>query len=311
MKAMRLALKVMALIILYFVLFIVSSGLVAAGAEPPPADQMSLIFAVTLLIAFVNVVIATLIIRSSDWHGWKLAGAVALALYGAATFLSAIEAVYYAPALGSSYQDVAAILPTILLPNLITFAIFMPIAVRVLGKWRANDGAVIGKRPFFSTQQWLIKLTTASIIYYLLYFTFGFFVAWSNPELQAMYSAGADNTLLMVWGVIPLQLFRGLLWVLFTLPIIRLTRLQPWQTALLVGVLCSLPMSVPLFMPNELMPDASARLSHFYEITASNFLWGMVLVWFFHRSHRSLRDLLGLGQADGIHESQAIKVTAK
>ena len=311
MKTIQLILKVTGLTVLYFFLFLAISGLMAAGAEPPPDDQLRLIFLGLFLISFVNVVITTFIIRSSRWYGWRLAGATAFALYGAATFLSAIEAVYYAPALGSSYQEVGGILPTILLPNLIVFAIFMPIAVRVLGKWRADEGEMVTERPFFSPQQWIIKGTAVAILYYLLYLTFGFFVAWRNPELQAMYSAGADNALLMVWGVIPLQLFRGLLWVLFTLPVIRLARVQPWQLALLIGLLCSLPMSVPLFMPNELMPDASVRLSHFYEITASNFLLGMTLAWFFHRSHRSIRDFFNLDQAHITHESHSVKVATK
>lgn len=303
-------LKVAALIMLYFALFMVSSGVVAGGAEPPSQDQMGQIFSVTLLITTVNVVTSALVIRSSRQHGWKLAGTVAAALYGVATLLSAIELVYYAPALGHSYRDIMGILPVILIPNLILFAIFMPIAVRVLGKWRAGDEAALPRRTPYSARQWVAKLAAGGVIYYLLYILFGFFVAWRNPELRAMYGSAADNTALMVWGVIPLQLFRGLLWVAFTLPVIRAARIGSWQLGLLVGLLCSLPMSIPLFMPNELLPDASARLSHFYEITASNFVFGLTLVWLFSRSHHSVRDLFGLDPDAAARERNAARPAA-
>lgn len=144
-----------------------------------------------------------------------------------------------------------------------------------------------------SAKQWAVKLLAIGVIYYAIYFTFGFFVAWSNPALRAMYSEGT-NTLLMFWGVIPLQFLRGMLWVLFALPVIRMSRAKNWQLALTVGLLYSLPMSIGLIMPNAFMPDASARMSHFVEITLSNFLFGVIVVWLFHRSHRSLSDLFAL-----------------
>ena len=54
----------------------------------------------------------------------------------------------------------------------------------------------------------MVKLAAIAVIYYVIYVTFGYVVAWSNPDLQAMYAEGANNQLLMVWGVIPLQLLR-------------------------------------------------------------------------------------------------------
>ncbi len=290
----KLSLKIILLTMFYLVLSMISGGLLSIGLAPPPAEQMGVVFLGAVAVALVNSLVAALIIRSSAWYGWRLAGTLIFSFYGVTTIMTTIEAVYFAPALGYAYREVLSMVPGLLLPNLVTLTIFMPIAVRMLGWWSAeNEAAAYSARLVMSAKQWVLKLAAIGVIYYLFYITFGFVVAWSNPNLQAMYGAGASNTMLMLWGVIPLQLFRGVLWVVFALPIMRLSSVHNWRLALLVGLFYSLPMSIGLIMPNELMPDASARFSHFIEITLSNFLFGMVVVWLFQRSHRSWRDLFG------------------
>jgi hypothetical protein len=290
-------LKIILLTVLYLIISMISGGLLSFGLASPPADEMNTVFLGAVAVALVNTIVTALIILSSRWHGWRLAGALAFSFYGVTTVMTTIEAVYFAPALGFAYREVFGMVPGLLLPNLVNVAIFMPLAVRVLGWWSAPEVTEAHpQRVAMSAKQWGLKLIAIGIIYYVLYFTFGFVVAWSNPDLQAMYGAGADNTMLMVWGVIPLQFFRGMLWVLFALPIIRMSKAKSWRLAILVGLFYALPMSIGLIIPNELMPDASARLSHFIEITLSNFIFGLIVVWLFQRSHRSVRDLFGREQ---------------
>jgi hypothetical protein len=73
--------------------------------------------------------------------------------------------------------------------------------------------------------------------------------------------------------LLPLQIIRSALWVLFALPVIRMTRGPAWQIAVLVGLLFALPMNIGHFIPNPIMPDPSVRLSHFIETTSSNFIY--------------------------------------
>ena len=94
--------------------------------------------------------------------------------------------------------------------------------------------------------------------------------------------------------LLPFQVLRPQLWVLCALPVIRGSRLGPWWTALLVGLLFSLPQNVGLLTANPLIPAASVRLSHLIETTSSTFLFGTIVVWLLHREHRGLADLLGL-----------------
>ena len=145
--------------------------------------------------------------------------------------------------------------------------------------------------------QWVVKLAAIAIIYCVLYFGFGFVVAWSNPELRAMYGEGVNQAMFSLYRLILFQVFRSALWVLFALPVIRGTRGPTWQVALIVGLLYALPMNIAHASPNPFMPDPSVRLSHFIETSTSNFIFGLIVTWLVHRRHSSLRDLFSTGGA--------------
>ena len=85
-----------------------------------------------------------------------------------------------------------------------------------------------------------------------------------------------------------------MLWTLFTLPVVRGSRVNAWWTALLIGLLLSVPQNIGHILPNPLIPIASVRLSHLVETASSTFIFGLVIVWLLHRAHRSVRDLFGL-----------------
>jgi hypothetical protein len=125
--------------------------------------------------------------------------------------------------------------------------------------------------------QWAWKLAVIAVVYVILYFLFGYFVAWSNPALSAMYGNGADKQIFDLGHLVTLQLGRGVLWALFTLPLIRMTKGSPWQIALIAGLLLALPMNITHVIPNPIMPDPSVRLSHFIETASSNFIFGIVI----------------------------------
>ena len=56
-------------------------------------------------------------------------------------------------------------------------------------------------------------------------------VAWQNPEVRALYDGGANSQVFAYERLIPFQVLRALLWVLFALPVIRMTRGTRWQIA--------------------------------------------------------------------------------
>jgi hypothetical protein len=84
----------------------------------------------------------------------------------------------------------------------------------------------------------------------------------------------------------PLQVVRALLWVLCALPIIRGSRLNPWWTALLVGLLFSVS-NLAHIIANPLMPIATVRLSHLIETASSTFVFATLVVWLLRRETRT------------------------
>src|SRR5581483_10846210 len=241
LKTISIALlKYLAVVAVYFVADIVSGMLVPIRlSRSTPADQLPWVFAGMLLVAAVNTLVIALIVTRSTWRGWRLYGAVAFAWYGTMTFLAQIEAYWFGPSLGLARDvPIALALKAIPLVLIVTLAAVLawgcagppaaPLDAR--GRWPAG------------LAEWLWKLAAIAAAYLVLYFGFGYVVAWQNPTLRAMYGNGADPVVFSSAYLLPLQMVRSALWVLFALPVIRMARGSSWQVALLVGLLFALPM---------------------------------------------------------------------
>jgi hypothetical protein len=154
-------------------------------------------------------------------------------------------------------------------------------------------------------RQWIWKLAAIALAYLALYWSAGYFIAWQNPELRAFYGqpgeaapflASTLNTLRNDPMLFPFQVLRAMLWTLCALPVIRGSRVNPWWTALLVGLLFSVPQNIGHILANPLLPIASVRLSHMIETASSTFLFGVIAAWLLHREHHSFGDLVGIGR---------------
>ena len=303
--------------ILLYVLFLVcfiAGSMAVAGVMPENAlSEPGLVSPTSglLLIALANVLVIAALILTSRWGGWKLAIGLALAYYGAVTFLMQIETWYFL----SSITVGPRLLPRLFLMGIPTAFLFIPLAVWILGRGRAPTAGSPDPAAVMPAPQWIWKLALLAVGYLMLYWVAGYFIAWQNPELRAFYGEPGDaqpffvhtaNTFRDDPLLFPFQMVRGLLWVLCALPIIRGSAVNPWWTALLVGLLFSLPQNVGHVLANPLMPDASIRLSHMVETASSTFLFGTIVVWLLHREHRSLRDLVGLERIDRRHSAPGV-----
>jgi hypothetical protein len=272
-KYIFLALKIVLLTILYTILFAAGSALLGPRVPRDPAMQTGALAAMPL-VGFVDTVVLAWVILRSNWGGWKLILTTAVCYYGVQTFMAQIETAYFGPALGIPLSMV----PGLLLQSLPVVLVFIPLAVLILGKGRGGDAdPTAAERLQMPAGQYAWKLAVIAVLYALLYFSFGYFVAWQNPRLAAMYGNGANHEVFNNFKLVPLQLVRGVLWALFALPIIRMSKGGAWQIALLVGVLLALPMNIVHALPNPFMPDPSVRLSHFIETATSNFIFGVLL----------------------------------
>ena len=278
--------KYLGLAALYLVLFMLGSAAIRTGLDwTPPPEQQSWAMLGILLVTLVNTFVISLVIVRAGWSGWRLALATMFAWYGTMTFMSQIESAWFGPSLGIP----GSVLPALFLNSLPLVLIFTPVAVFVWGRWRPHVGLVEPERLPLGALEWLWKLAVIAVVYVALYFAFGYIVAWQNPALREMYGNGANQQVFDVARLLPFQVLRSALWVLFALPVIRMTRGPLWQVALVVGMLLALPVTIVLVLPNPFMPDPSVRLSHLVETSTSNFIYGTFITWLLQwRPHQVL-----------------------
>jgi len=290
-----------ALLLLLFYVFFISGSMAISGMLPDAESEPGLIDGNIgfLIFGIINMLLVTGLILSSRWNGWKLALILGAAYYGAVTFLIQIEAWYFM----SNITFDQKLVPRLFIMGLPVAFIYVPLAVLILGKWTKKNSA----KPAFSlilpVKQWIWKLSTIAIIYILLYWLAGYYIAWQNADLRAFY--GSPGDILSFWEqtaktfhtepvLFPFQAVRAMLWTLCAIPIIRGSKVNAWWTAILVGLFFTAPQISGLILENPLMPNASIRLSHMIEGIATNVIFGMIMVWLLHRKHNSLKDLFGI-----------------
>ncbi|MCJ7467191.1 MAG: hypothetical protein MUO53_10935 [Maribacter sp.] len=288
------------LLLLFFILFVIGS-MAVSGMLPDIESEPGLVpdnigF---LIFGILNTLFIIALILSSRWHGWKLALALAFAYYGAVTFLTQIETWYFM----SNITVNAKLLPRLFIMGLPVAFVYIPLAVLILGKRRTNNTREPSATAKMPIKQLLFKLLGIILLYILLYWAAGYYIAWQNPDLRSFY--GSPGAILPFWehtintlrtdsGLLPFQALRAMLWTLCSIPIIRGSKVNAWWTAILLGLFFTIPQISGLILENPLMPLASVRLSHMIEGIASNFVFGMIIVWLLHREHNSLKDLFGI-----------------
>ncbi|MEK6478185.1 hypothetical protein WJR50_11640 [Catalinimonas sp. 4WD22] len=296
------SIRFVVLLILYYVFFI-SGTLAITGLLPDVSSEPGLLpnDIGLLIIGIANTVLIILLILSSRWYGWKLAISLAFAYYGAVTFQTQIESWYF---LLPSTIDEQLLLRLFMMGLPLAF-VYIPLAVWILRKGKANDKDKIKPEPSLRLPpgQWIWKLMVIALVYLVLYWGAGYFIAWQNPNLRAFYGSPGDivpfwehtaNTLAIDPGLFPFQILRALLWTLCALPIILGSKMHPGYTTILLGLFFTIPQCLGLLIENPLMPDASVRLSHLIEVGTSNFVFAMIISWLLHREHQSVQDLLGM-----------------
>ena len=250
-----------------------------SAPETPPAPANSFLPLLVFCLS-VGIVLSYLILRSA-WHGWVLAGAMFVGIYGIMTVVTQIEsAAFLSGKLGPG------MLRAIFLQGAIGAALFAPLAVVVLGKWRTGTAAEESSEPArrgAASAAWRIVLLVIAFVF--LYMFFGYFVAWRNPELRAYYggrdwpsffAALKGNWEVARW-IYPLACLRALLYIAFVYPLIRMLRAAHWESALAAAAFLAC-WTTGLLLPNSLMPASVAR-SHFWETLSFSLIFGALLGW--------------------------------
>ena len=164
-------------------------------------------------------------------------------------------------------------------------AVFVPLAVLIFGKAGSRkDEILTDQRLNASASVWIAKLALIAVAYVIIYFAFGYFIAWQSAAVRAYYGGGelsgfiADlaNNLRNRPLLFVLQAARGLLWAALAVPVIKMMKGKGWEAGLAVALLFGVLMNTQLLLPNPLMPT-EVRMAHLLETATSNFLFGWLV----------------------------------
>lgn len=286
MKTLGWILRFVILVILYFIVFVFAAGTVAPylpliPAEPGPVPANTGL----LIICIASVLVITSMIHSSRWHGWKLIVAMPVAYYLVVTIVTQLEAWYFL--LGVTIGPELMI--RLFLQGMPVAFVFIPLAVLIMGRVRAQPGeSRVPDIIPMSGKEWLWKLVLIYLAYLVLYYAAGYFIAWQNPDVRAFYGAPGDplpffQQMLHIFTkdpwLTPYQFLRTMVWVAGAYLMIRGSRLTLVQTAIIVGLVLSVPQNIGHLLPNSLIPLNSVRLSHLVETASSTFVFGVIVTW--------------------------------
>ncbi len=148
-KVAGTGLKILAVCLLFTVCMAVGvslSGLDRAAQQGRPAQTSSQvspptppatepipgkIFLPLLVFSLCVGTVESYVILRSSWYGWTLAGAIFVGTYGISTVVNQIESMFF---LSNKFPP--GLISAIFLQGAIATALFAPLAVLVLGKWR-------------------------------------------------------------------------------------------------------------------------------------------------------------------------------
>jgi hypothetical protein len=252
---------------------------------PEEASQAGLAL---IFVSLINTLVLSFIILRSPWYGLKLIDAVFLVQFGVETFMAQIETLYF----NSAVQMGTAEFVGIVAAGALRALIFAPLAVIIFGKLKKpeqTDEEMTVTLP----SEWVKRVVAIALVYIVIYFLFGYFVAWQWEETRLYYSGTTAIKPLFVHFrdlfltedplIVPFQFLRGTLWALLAIIIIRAMRAKRWETALAVALAFAVLLSLPLgLFPNPYMPPPVAR-AHFIEVSTSMLLFGGIAGWVLYR----------------------------
>jgi hypothetical protein len=279
----RLILATIAMLIAYIV-----STLFISSPEPTMTPEEASSAGIALfLVSAINALVLSYPILRSRWHGLKLIGAVFLVQFGVETFMTQIESLYFNRALQITASEMVGLVSA----GAIRALIFAPLAVWILGRMKKTHQAQ-ENMPTMDLHGAFWRFASLAVLYPIVYFLFGYYVAWQWEETRLFYSGTKDILPLVTHFrgtftsdpyFIPFQLMRGALWTALAMLIVNMMNAKRWEAALVVALIFAglLSSGIGLF-PNPYMPPV-VRQSHFYELLSSMLLFGGVAGWTLYR----------------------------
>lgn len=288
MKTVSLVvLRIIALTIILFVCFAVASAAVGLVGDAQTSGQSGASALPLVAVCVLEVIVMAYLILRSRWTGWQLMAAVFFVFYGVTTFMPQIESAVFLTRLPPGT------VPRLFLMGALIAAPFSVLAVLILGKRKVEtvDGEP-NTRLIMPPSEWAWRLGAIAVVYVILYFTFGYFIAWRQPAVREYYGGTDPGSFAAQMGtvlrntpwLVPFQIVRAMCWVALALPVIRMLKGRWPETALAIGLLFSVVMNAQLLLPNPYMPEP-VRMAHLVETASSNLIFGIFVGWLLTERH--------------------------
>lgn len=202
---------------------------------------------------------------------------VFIAVYG---FMTQIETIFFQDSFEALSKSDGWF---IMLANVVALLVIIPLALAAVKKSTPEGKPKVEVKLNFI----LPRIGLLAVIYMLVYFLFGYFVAWQFADVREFYSGTPDkDSFIQVMAgnlkdayIVPFQFLRGLLFSIFILPIVFMFRNRK-RELLISLILIYATTAIVLIIPNALFPDM-VRWAHLIEMTTSMSLFAVItwLVW--------------------------------
>ena len=139
---------------------------------------------------------------------------------------------------------------------------------------------------YFSERRWsswLWRILLASVAYFPIYFFFGMLI---SPFVMPYYSDPSLGLKIPSFAVmVPVELFRGFLYVIIMLGVFSTVRAKRWTMAAIVGLVLYVPGGLVPLMSEHTLPPQIVPF-HMIEIFADSIVYGVVLTRLLNRVSR-------------------------
>jgi hypothetical protein len=266
--------KILLLTIVYFivnsimgVVLPLSNDMVAAMT---PEDRAAFI-PLFLLNIFINMMVLYLVLTYLRYRGWKLFLEVWMAFWGLFNVLNAVELYWYNESFPLfTYLDVTKLIVN----SLIVYGLTTLLGTWLVGGFKREETE---RQITFVAGRYGWRIGLFCIAYPFFYYCCGF-ITRIFPKVRAFY-AGWATTMEPLYVLLLFNVFRGVLWFIFSLPVLLGVRTRKQAYWLLPLVLFT-GTAVSLITPSAFLPGI-VRLAHFIELTFSMIVIGLFMVWFF------------------------------
>jgi hypothetical protein len=244
------------------------------------------IFGLMLLASLLGAIALSINVKLSEWNGTKLIIALGLSFWGIEYFMAQIETFYFRDAF--TFMTNTEIL-NIILRGAITTTIAVPLSVIIFGK-RKETGKISVKESLrrVEMKSWMKKAPLFALFYIAIYLLFGYYVAWQFEAVRLFYSGSAEQLGLIAQIVrtmkemplfLPYHFIRGLLWVLFSIPVILMIRGR--TKAMMSLMLIFSYHGFQIIMAQGIFPP-EVLVAHTVETTISACIYGGLIGYMFH-----------------------------